>query len=333
MLPDVGTSIYNGTRSHGLREDGSLVLERAANGTIFKYIANHRHVPEISRLQWYIETYKALVHCHNHRVLHCDVRHHNILLDDKLRVKLVDFQGRLISERGETVLNGGSLEQAQYYCPRNTTSRADIKTDLFGLGSTIFFLMIGHDPFPDITGHNEGNDEEVDAVSDVKRLEAEPRPAPPRRHGAPALVVPQRDEPARVGQPLDLATELERFDEAEADAKAATSQLAARVAGATMFAGERDELCPHLNVVVGAAGVCLVGVASVNSAAQGTTPGIVPAPWSGRGVGWLQYAGVRPAARWLLPGATLVIGSTKFRGLPSGARHGILLVSQPQHRH
>ncbi|KAF6783881.1 hypothetical protein CSOJ01_15837 [Colletotrichum sojae] len=63
----------------------------------------------------------------------------------------------------------------------------------------------------------------------------------------------------RVGQPLDLAAELERFDEAEADAEAATSQLVARVAGATIFAGERDELCPHLNVVVGAAGVCLVG--------------------------------------------------------------------------
>ncbi|KAF6818368.1 serine threonine-protein kinase [Colletotrichum musicola] len=149
-------------KSHGLREDGSLVLERAANGTIFEYMANHRHVPEISRLQWCIETCKALVHCHNHRVLHCDVRHHNILLDDKLRVKLVDFQGRLISERGETVLDGGSLEQAQYYCPRDATSRADIKTDLFGLGSTIFFLMIGHDPFPDIAGHNEGDDEEVE---------------------------------------------------------------------------------------------------------------------------------------------------------------------------
>ncbi|KAF6785964.1 hypothetical protein CSOJ01_15501 [Colletotrichum sojae] len=118
----------------------------------------------------------------------------------------------------------------------------------------------------------------------------------------------------RVGQPLGLAAELERFDEAEADAEAATSQLAARVAG------ERDELCPHLNVVVGVAGIC---VASVNSAAQGTTPGIVPAPRSGRGVGWLQYAGVRPAARWLLPGATLVIGSTKFRGLPSGARPSV----------
>ncbi|KAJ0164455.1 putative serine/threonine-protein kinase Sps1 [Colletotrichum tanaceti] len=149
-------------KSRGLREDGFLVLERATNGNIFDYMANHPHLPEISRLRWCIETCKALVHCHKHHVLHCDIRHRNILLDDKLRVKLADFQGRLITTGGETVYDGGSQEQAQYYCPRNNMNNADIKTDLFGFGSTIFFLMVGHDPFPDITGQNEGDDEEVE---------------------------------------------------------------------------------------------------------------------------------------------------------------------------
>ncbi|KAF6819476.1 serine threonine protein kinase [Colletotrichum plurivorum] len=98
-------------KSYGLREDGFLVLERAANGNVFDSPT---------------------------------------------------FQGRLMSECGETILDGGSLEQAQYYCPRESTSRADVKTDLFRLGSTIFFLVVGHEPFPDITGHNEGDDEEVE---------------------------------------------------------------------------------------------------------------------------------------------------------------------------
>ncbi|WQF77000.1 Putative tyrosine-protein kinase, active [Colletotrichum destructivum] len=149
-------------KSRGLREDGFLILERATNGNIFDYMANHPHLPEISRLRWCVETCKALVHCHKHHVLHCDIRHRNILLDDKLRVKLADFQGRLITTGGETVLDGGSQEQAQYYCPRNTTNHADVKTDLFGFGSTIFFLMVGHEPFPDISGQNEGDDEEVE---------------------------------------------------------------------------------------------------------------------------------------------------------------------------
>lgn len=149
-------------KSQGLREDGFLVLERAANGNAFEYVASHPHLPEVSRLRWCVEICKALVHCHNHRVLHCDVRHRNILLDDELRVKLADFQGRLVSTGGETILDGGSQEEAQYYCPRNTADHADVRTDLFGLGSTIFFLMAGHEPFPGITGRNEGDDEEVE---------------------------------------------------------------------------------------------------------------------------------------------------------------------------
>ncbi|KAE9565870.1 hypothetical protein CGMCC3_g17946 [Colletotrichum fructicola] len=149
-------------RSRGLRADGFLILERAANGNIFDYLANHPSVPQISRLRWCIETCNALIHCHDRHVLHCDVRHRNILLDDKLRVKLADFQGRFISNRGDTILDGGSQEQAQYYCPRSTANYADTKTDLFGLGSTIFFIMVGHEPFPDITGRNEGDDEEVE---------------------------------------------------------------------------------------------------------------------------------------------------------------------------
>ncbi|KAF6803667.1 serine threonine-protein kinase [Colletotrichum sojae] len=149
-------------KSHGLREDGFLVLERAANGDVFEYLVSHEQVPEPTRLRWCIETCKALVHCHKHNVLHCDVRHHNILLDDNLRVKLADFQGRVLSDRGEIILDGGSLEQAQYCCPRDTTSRADVKTDLFGLGSTMFFLIVGHEPFPDTKGDNEGDDEEVE---------------------------------------------------------------------------------------------------------------------------------------------------------------------------
>ncbi|OLN95701.1 CBL-interacting protein kinase 4 [Colletotrichum chlorophyti] len=149
-------------KSRGLREDGFLVLERATNGNILEYMANHPHIPEISRLRWCVEICKALVHCHSHYVLHCDIRHRNILLDDKLRVKLADFQGRLISIGGDTILDGGSQEQAQYYCPRNTIDHADIQTDLFGFGSTIFFLIVGHEPFPEITGQIEGDDEEVE---------------------------------------------------------------------------------------------------------------------------------------------------------------------------
>lgn len=79
----------------------------------------------------------------------------NLFLDKKLHLKLSDFQRKLLSKDGEVLLDGGSSEPCQFYFPRGDPFEADIKTDLFVLGCTIYFVMMGHPVFPDIT-HGAG---------------------------------------------------------------------------------------------------------------------------------------------------------------------------------
>ncbi|KAK3896596.1 hypothetical protein C8A05DRAFT_20460 [Staphylotrichum tortipilum] len=44
-----------------------------------------------------------------------------------------------------------------FSCPRGDDDfRADIKTDLFALGSTIYFIVMGHAIYPDIVDGEEG---------------------------------------------------------------------------------------------------------------------------------------------------------------------------------
>jgi hypothetical protein len=63
-------------------------------------------------------------------------------------VKLCDFQGRLLDPKGEVIVDGGASENAESFMPRATADFADIKTDIFALGSTIYYVITGHRPFP-----------------------------------------------------------------------------------------------------------------------------------------------------------------------------------------
>lgn len=144
----------------GYTDDG-LYLERAINGDVHDYLTNDSAISLQQRLKWCQQAAEAVAYVHSQRVIHCDIRPHNLLLDEKLNLKLADFQGKLLSKTGEVLLNGFSSEPCKFSSPRDLPDHADIKTDLFALGSTIYFIMMGHDVFPDISDQDDKSDEEV----------------------------------------------------------------------------------------------------------------------------------------------------------------------------
>jgi serine/threonine protein kinase len=143
--------------------DTGLYLERAVNGTLAYYLLESGNpTPSTQqRLSWCREAAEAVAHVHSKRVLHCDIQPTNLLLDIELHLKLSDFQGKLLSEDGEILLDGGSGEPCRFYFPRDDPFEADIKTDLFPLGCTIYFIMMGHAVFPDIIDGADGWHDEV----------------------------------------------------------------------------------------------------------------------------------------------------------------------------
>jgi serine/threonine protein kinase len=82
--------------------------------------------------------------------MHCDIQPTNILVDRNVHLKLADFQGNLVAEDGKLILAGWSGEPPRYFCARDDDFDADFKTDLFALGSMIYFIMTGNEVFPAI---------------------------------------------------------------------------------------------------------------------------------------------------------------------------------------
>lgn len=126
-----------------------LYLERAVNGSVADYLLeSDKPAPSVrQRLSWCREAAEAVVHMHSRRVLHCDLQPTNLLLDENLRLKVSDFQGRHLSDNGEVLVDGWSAEPCKFHCPRNDLFDADVKTDIFALGCCMYFIMLSHAVF------------------------------------------------------------------------------------------------------------------------------------------------------------------------------------------
>jgi len=77
-----------------------------------------------------------------------------LLLDKDLYVKLSDFQGKLLAEDGTVLVDGYSIEPYRFSLPRDDFS-ADVKADVFALGYAIYFILLGHTIFSDISDRDK----------------------------------------------------------------------------------------------------------------------------------------------------------------------------------
>lgn len=137
-------------RFKGKHEEG-LLLEHMPNGSVADYLPNADPQPPIQeRLKWALHAAEAVAYIHMKRVIHCDIGPGNLLLDRDLNVRVSDFQGRLLYPNGTIHLNGDSAEGVKSSMPRSDPNDADQKTDIFALGSAIYFIMKGHPPFPEL---------------------------------------------------------------------------------------------------------------------------------------------------------------------------------------
>ncbi|KAJ8131691.1 hypothetical protein O1611_g1936 [Lasiodiplodia mahajangana] len=153
-----------------------IYLERATNGTLANYLLKPPNAPPSTRqrLAWCREVTEGVAHIHSRSVLPCDLHPHNLLLDEQLHIKVSDFQGRHLAEDGTILADGWAGEPTRFFCPREDWFYSDIKTDLFALGCTIYFIMRGHAVYPDIIDGSEGWRERVYERFEKKQFPQEP---------------------------------------------------------------------------------------------------------------------------------------------------------------
>lgn len=134
--------------------DDGLILEYIPNGNLREYL--QMEAADLSlhqRLQWACDAAEALHLVHSYNIIHCDVKPENFLLDSSLRLRIIDFSGSSIDGSYFSAVEG-----ARFCLSRPWEAPSTIVTDVFALGSTIYEIMTGTQPYAEHT------DEEVEAL-------------------------------------------------------------------------------------------------------------------------------------------------------------------------
>ena len=93
------------------------------------------------RLKWCIEASAALAYCHARRVFHCDLRPDNMVLNADLDLSLCDFGGSKNDD-----YDGDGLPDFGFFDPRIDSIDVTSDTEVFGLGSSMYTILVGHLP-------------------------------------------------------------------------------------------------------------------------------------------------------------------------------------------
>lgn len=134
-------------------ENGSAyyTMEYLGGGSFKTLVEQNGALSEHSALKYISEIADALSYLHKQKVMHLDVKPSNIMLDSRGRAVLIDFgiSKRYDHDGGQTSstpvgISKGYAPMEQYNLSGVSTFSPE--TDIYSLGATLYFLLIGQSP-------------------------------------------------------------------------------------------------------------------------------------------------------------------------------------------
>ncbi len=139
---------YSGEES----DESYIAAELLTGPTLRKWADEHAPIPSEVAACFAIEVCRALGAAHEKGIVHRDVKPENILLHENRELKLTDFGIADMVDSQSMTATGQILGSPGHMAPEQIEGgHADARTDLFALGTVLYFLTTGRLPF---TGKN-----------------------------------------------------------------------------------------------------------------------------------------------------------------------------------
>lgn len=124
--------------------DGYVIFEYMRVGSLEAYLASDAVITQSQQLDWCIQATEGIAFLHSSGVIHGDIKPENMVLDDNMCVRIIDFSGSSIDD-----LPPLCLESTRYFLPRPEPT-CNVQTDIFALGSSIYHIMQRAPPFKEL---------------------------------------------------------------------------------------------------------------------------------------------------------------------------------------
>ncbi len=155
-----------------------------------------------------IQIADALEHASEREVVHRDIKPSNIIITPGGRARLVDMGlARLhVEARDDLTSSGMTLGTFDYISPEQARDPrlADVRSDLYSLGCTVFYMLVGRPPFADGTMVQKLLQHQQEPAPPIEPL----RPDVPHRFAAAITRLMAKDPADRYQRPADLIADL-----------------------------------------------------------------------------------------------------------------------------
>jgi serine/threonine-protein kinase len=124
-------------------------MELVDGPSLAERLRHEGRLKEREALRLFIPLCEALEHLHEHGVVHRDIKPANILIDKNGGARLADLGLACVEDDHEITAQGGTLGTPHYISPEQAVDplRADVRSDLWSFGATLFHTICGRPPF------------------------------------------------------------------------------------------------------------------------------------------------------------------------------------------
>jgi MAP/microtubule affinity-regulating kinase len=129
----------------------AFVMEYLEGGELLQYVNERKKLKEEEAREFFIQIAEAVSYCHRQRLIHCDLKLENLLLEtnDTKTIKIVDFGISGLCTNVETALDAGSFEYMapEFFNEKGTSIQPGV--DIWAMGCILFAMVTGTLPFMD----------------------------------------------------------------------------------------------------------------------------------------------------------------------------------------
>ncbi len=167
-------------------------------------------LPLAEAVSYTLQVAEALAHADARAVVHRDIKPSNVLITPEGRVKLIDMGLARLRHPDPAVADltasGVTLGTFDYISPEQARDprNADIRSDIYSLGCTFFFMLSGQPPFPEGTVLQKLLQHQGDQPPDIQQF----RPELPEELSRILRKMMAKDPRHRYAGPSDLVGDL-----------------------------------------------------------------------------------------------------------------------------